>query len=295
MRKLFGALMAVLVLLILFFSSIYTVSQTEEAIVLQLGVVQLDTLGKPVVKGPGLHFRMPFVTTVVKVDMRLQTLDLDSSRIVTSEQKDVLVDAFVKWKVNDIVQFYTSTSGDFLRADMLLRQKVLDGLRAEFGRETIAELVSGQRSQVMQTIQQNSNAVAQPLGIQVLDVRVKRIDLPNEVLASVYQRMRSDREKEAALLRAEGREQSMEIRSTADAQVSVILSEAKANAANIQAGGTRDASIIYQTAYEKSPKFFDFYRALSAYQTSFSNGKNIFVLPPSGEFFTHFMPSQLGA
>jgi membrane protease subunit HflC len=205
MRALFGSLIFTFLLLIIFFSSVYTVSQTEQAILLRLGVVQLDGNNQPVVVGPGLHFKMPFVTSVVRVDMRLQTLDLDSSRIVTSEQKDVLVDAFVKWKINNIVQFYTSTSGDFDRANMLLRQKVLDGLRAEFGKETIAELVAGQRSQVMGEIQQSSNTAAKPLGIEVTDVRVKRIDLPNEVLASVYQRMRSDREKEATLIRAEGK------------------------------------------------------------------------------------------
>ncbi len=282
-------LVGIFFLLILFFSSVYTVAQTEEAILLHLGVVQLDREGKPVVVGPGLHFKTPFITSVVKVDMRLQTLDLDSSRIVTSEQKDVLVDAFVKWRIDDIVRFYTSTGGDLERANLLLRQKVLDGLRAEFGNQTIIELVSGQRSQVMQIIQQNSNAVAQSLGIEVLDVRVKRIDLPNEVLNSVYQRMRSDREKEATLLRAEGKEQAMQINSAADAQVTEILSEAKANAAAVLAQGTSDAAKLYQTTYQKSSKFFDFYRALQAYQTAFAQGNDVFVLSPSGEFFNHFL------
>jgi membrane protease subunit HflC len=212
---------------------------------------------------------------------------------VTSEQKDVLVDAFVKWRINDIVQFYTSTSGDFDRANILLRQKVLDGLRAEFGKETIAELVAGQRSQVMQEIQRNSNNVAQPLGIEVTDVRVKRIDLPNEVLASVYQRMRSDREKEATLIRAEGKQEAMQIRSQADAEVTVTLSTAKAAAADLQAKGTSEAAQIYSTSYQKAPKFFEFYRSLEAYQTAFSSGKNTFVLSPTGQFFNDFMPTQL--
>jgi membrane protease subunit HflC len=293
MRGLFGFLAGLMVLFVLFSSSIYTVSQTEQAILLRLGVVQLDQNNQPIVVGPGLHFKAPFITSVVRVDMRLQTLDLDSSRIVTSEQKDVLVDAFVKWRINDIVQFYTSTSGDFDRANILLRQKVLDGLRAEFGKETIAELVAGQRSQVMQEIQRNSNNVAQPLGIEVTDVRVKRIDLPNEVLASVYQRMRSDREKEATLIRAEGKQEAMQIRSQADAEVTVTLSTAKAAAADLQAKGTSEAAQIYSTSYQKAPKFFEFYRSLEAYQTAFSSGKNTFVLSPTGQFFNDFMPTQL--
>ena len=282
MRGLFGFLAAILILIMFLFSSMYTVSQTEQAILLKLGVVQLDKNNQPVVVGPGLHFKLPFITSVVRVDMRLQTLDLDSSRIVTSEQKDVLVDAFVKWRINNIVQFYTSTSGDFDRANMLLRQKVLDGLRAEFGKETIAELVAGQRSQVMEVIQQTSNNVAQPLGIEVTDVRVKRIDLPNEVLNSVYQRMRSDREKEATLIRAEGKQGALEIRSQADAQVTVILSTAKAEAADLQAKGTTEAAQIYSTSYQKAPKFFEFYRSLMAYQTAFNSGKDTFVLSPTG-------------
>lgn len=288
MKALYFIIGLIVIILIFLFSSVFTVNQTQQGILLRLGKIQKSSTGQPLILEPGLHFKTPFVTTVRRFDMRLQTLTIDSSRIVTAEQKDVLVDAFVKWRINNIVKFYTSTGGDYYRADALLRQKVLDGLRAEFGKETILELVSGQRTQVMKVLQEASNKVAQPLGVTITDVRIKRIDLPDEVTGSVFSRMRSDREKEASLIRAQGKEKAEQIKSEADAQVTILMSKARAQSAVIKAKGVAEAAKIYADTYSKDANFYDFYRSLQAYQTSFMHQKDVFVLNPQGRFFKYF-------
>jgi len=217
-------LIGILLIFLIGYLSLFTVNQTQQAIVLRLGKIQENKQGQPIVLNPGLHARIPIITNIKKFDMRLRTLNINSSRIVTIEQKDVIVDAFVKWRIGDIVAYYKATGGNITRADNLLMQKVSDGLRAEFGRLTILELVSGQRTHVMQKLRENTNEVAKPLGISVIDVRIKKIDLPEEVTTSVYERMRSDREKEASLIRAQGKEIAEKIQSKADADVTVILS-----------------------------------------------------------------------
>lgn len=284
----------IVVVIVLAYFSLYTVNQTQQAIILRLGKIEVNSKGDPIIKTPGLHIKWPFISTVKKFDMRLRTLSINSSRIVTVEQKDVIVDAFVKWRIKDIVSYYKSTGGNELRADVLLRQKVSDGMRAEFGKQTILELVSGQRANVMKLLQSGANEVAKPLGISVTDVRVKKIDLPEEVTDSVYARMRSNREKEAYLIRSQGKESAELTKATGDAQVTVLLAKAKSDAAKIRAQGDKEAAQLYATAYQSDPKFYGLYRALESYQKVFDGSKQpTLVLRPQGQFFSAF--NQLDA
>ncbi|MEM9243535.1 MAG: protease modulator HflC [Pseudomonadota bacterium] len=282
-------IIVIVVVAVLAYFSLFTVNQTQEAIVLRLGKITLNADGKAKIYRPGLHIRLPFVTDIKKFDMRLHTMSVNSSRIVTIEQKDVLVDAFVKWRINNIIAYYKSTGGNLARANTLLNQKVNDGLRAEFGKQTILELVSGQRANVMAVLRQNANEVAMPLGISIIDVRIKRIDLPDEVTQSVYSRMRSNREKEASLIRAQGKEGAEKIKSQADAQAAVIIATAKKNAAVIKAEGDKEAAAIYAKAYQQNPEFYAFFRSLEAYQNVFSDKhKKTLVLKPDSQFFKYF-------
>ena len=288
MKIMNGIITVVIIVIIIAYLGLYTVNQTQEALLLHLGKIVANDKGQAEIQKPGLHYKWPFLDTARYFDMRLRTLNINSSRIVTVEQKDVIVDAFVKWRIKDIVTYYKSTGGNESRADRLLSQKVGDGLRAEFGKQTILELVAGQRSNVMTLIQQNANEVAQSLGVEVIDVRIKKIDLPVEVTNSVYARMSSNREKEAALIRAQGQENAEKVKAGADADVTVILATAKSNAEKTKAGGDREAAQIYAKAYQKDPKFYNFYRSLQAYSNVFEHKKDTLVLQPEGQFFNFF-------
>lgn len=287
MSKIIAAVIAVII--IVMYLCLFTVDQRQEAILLRLGKIQTNSAGQAVVRKPGLHFHLPIITQVKKFDMRLRTLNITSSRIVTVEQKDVIVDAFVKWRINNIVTFYKATGGNERRADNLLSQKVRDGLRAEFGKQTILELVSGERTNVMNILRKNVDEVAKPLGISVIDVRIKRIDLPTEVTTSVYERMRSNREKEASLIRAQGTSAAEQISAKADADVTVILAEARSEAAKTRAAGEKEAATIYASAYQSDPKFYLLYRSLESYDDVFAGEQhNTLVLQPRGMFFNYF-------
>ncbi len=278
-----------IILFVFVFLSAFTIDQTQEGILLRLGKIQRNSQGQAIILEPGLHFKIPFVTTVKRFDMRLRTLNIISSRIVTIEQKDVIVDAFVKWRINNIVAYYKATSNNINRTDNLLHQKVASGLRAEFGKQNIIELVSGKRTLVMDTIRKNANSVAQSLGLTVLDVRIKKIELPTEVAQSVFARMRSEREKEASLIRSEGNEKAEKIKSQADADKRVILAQAYQQAAVIKAEGDKKAASIYANTYNKNAEFYNFYRSLEAYKMIFApNNKNTLVLSPQNKFFKYF-------
>ncbi len=281
----------IIIVLVGLYISMYTVNQTQQGIILRLGEIEHNAQNQPKIVGPGLHFKWPFIQTIRLFDMRLRTLDIDSSRIMTAEQKDVIVDAFVKWKIDNLVQYFKSTGGDDLRASTLLRQKVNDGMRATFGQHTIPELLSNKRNQVMQQILQEVKVAALPIGVQVLDVRIKRIDLPQEVADKIYARMRSAREKKAALIRADGQQQAEVIRAKADAKVVVTVAQAKSQAAMIRAKGNAEAAKIYADAYSKHEGFYNFYRSLEGYFMVFSNKQSRLVLQPKGQFFKYF--SQL--
>jgi membrane protease subunit HflC len=276
------------VVLFLSLFSIYTVYETDRAIVTVLGKLVSDGEGGAKVMDPGLHFKLPFVSTVIRLDARIQTLDIKDSRIVTIEKKDVLVNSFVKWKIRNFAQFFKATGGVFSRADDLLEQKVSDGLRAQFGRSTIRGVVSENRENIMKELRHQIDESAQSLGIEVIDVRIKRIDLPDEVSSSVYERMRAEREQVAAGHRADGERRSEEIRAKADEEGVVIVAQAKSQARIIQGDADAKATALYGKAYSKDADFYAFMRSLQAYEDTFKSKQDIFVLSPDSEFFDYF-------
>lgn len=284
-------LISVILFLGLLYASFFSVSEGEHAILLRLGNILTNTeTGKAYVLSPGLHYKMPILTQARIFDTRLQTLDIKSSRIVTAEQKDVIVDYFVKWRIDDPVLYYTRTSGDPLQANLLLEQQLNDGLRAQFGRRTIGEVVSDDRASIMDTLAQQANEIAKRLGISVIDVRIKRIDLPSEVSTAVFERMRAERERVATEHRATGRANAEGIRANADAQATVTVATATAQAAAIRSQGDGQAAKIYADTYSQNPDFFAFLRSLQAYKAVFNKNQtnNIFVLKPEGQFFKYF-------
>lgn len=277
-----------LIILLLFYSAAYTVNEGEQALLARLGNI-VTKAGQPYVLGPGLHWKMPLITQAVIFDTRLQTMDIKSSRIVTAEQKDVIVDYYVKWRINNLMLFYTRTGGDVSRAEQLLEQQLNDNLRAQFGRRNISEVVSAERTTIMDSLSQQANNSARNLGIQVVDVRIKRIDLPTEVSAAVFDRMRAERQRVAMEHRATGKANAEAIRANADANATIILATAREQAASIRGSGDAEAAKIYVDAYSKDVAFYSFYRSLLAYKKAFSNRENnILVLKPESEFFRYF-------
>ena len=291
-KPMIGLIIGILILLLVV-SSIYTVKEGQRALVLRLGelVVNPQT-GKPAVMMPGVHFKVPFITKVRKLDVRLQNLDVESSRILTAEQKYVLVDYFTKWRIDNLPLYYKRTGGYADRAQMLLKQKINDALRAAFGKRDIKEVVSGERLNIMDLLKKKANKSARDLGITVIDVRIKGIDLPKEVRSSVFQRMSTEREQVATKHRSQGKASAEAIRANADAAVAVLVAQANADAQRTRAAGDTKAAIIYTRAYKKNPKFYAFYRSLRAYYQVFRNKGTIMVIKPSGQFFKYFNQSQ---
>lgn len=283
-------LFLIVVALAIVYSTFYTVSEGEQAILLRLGNIETSgPNGSASIAGPGLHVKLPIITQVRIFDTRLQTLDIKSSRIVTAEQKDVIVDYFVKWRIDNLALFYTRIGGDPTQANVLLEQQLNDGLRAQFGRRTISEVVSDDRTSIMDTLSQQANATASRLGIRVVDVRIKRIDLPSEVSSAVFERMRAERERVATEHRATGKASAEAIRANADATATITVATATAQAANLRSQGDAQAAIIYGDAYSKDPNFFAFLRSLQAYKSVFAKDQNnILVLKPDSQFFKYF-------
>lgn len=270
-------------------SSIYTINEGEHGILLRLGKLTKDAkTGDPAVYPPGLHFKIPVITQARLFDTRLQTLDIQSSRIMTKELKDVLVDYFIKWRIEDVPLYFTRTGGNELQAQTLLEQQLNNSLRAQFGNRTISEVVSGERADIMGILQQQANETANGLGIEVIDVRIKRIDLPAEVSAAVFERMRTERQRIANQHRADGRGEANAIQARADAEVTVILATARKQGQGTRGEGDAEATKIYAKAYSKGPEFYAFYRSLNAYQEAFDSKQDILVLKPDGEFFQYF-------
>ncbi|MFN3579632.1 MAG: protease modulator HflC [Pseudomonas sp.] len=263
-------------------NSFFVVSQIERGIVLQFGKVVKDDVQ------PGLHFKLPFVQDARLFDGRLLTLDTATQRYLTLEKKALMVDSYAKWRIANVQRFYTATSGLRSIAEERLSRQLESGLRNEVARRTLNEVVSGERDQLMADITTILNASAQrELGIEVLDVRVKAIDLPREVNRSVFERMSTEREREAREHRAKGRELGEGIRADADRQQRVILAEAFREAEQIRGDGDAQAAAIYADAYNKDPEFYSFYRSLQAYRESFSSKSDILVLDPDSEFFRY--------
>jgi membrane protease subunit HflC len=267
--------------------SLYVVNETERAVKLRFGeIVQFDV-------SPGLHFKWPILNTVRKFDARILTLDAPPQRYLTSEKKALMVDSFVKWRVKDVAKFYTTSGGDEDRLNRLLAQRVDTGLRNEFGVRTVKEVVSGERDQLMTALSSNLDRVAQSeLGVEIIDLRVKKIDLPQEVSESVYNRMRTERERLARELRAEGTEIAVEIRAKADKERTIILADAYKIAEETRGDGDAIATATYAGAYSKDPEFYDFTRSLKAYQATFENKGDILLINPDSDFFKYLDKSS---
>ncbi|WP_369743149.1 protease modulator HflC [Pseudidiomarina sp. PP-1MA] len=279
----------VIVALALGVSSLFVVKEGERAIVVQFGKVQRDAnTGEAVVFEPGLHFKLPFIEQVKRLDARFKTLDGDPDRFVTSEKKDLIVDTYVKWRISDFATYYLSTNGgNQAQAEALLTRRVNSGLRAEFGSRTIKEIVSGERDNLMREALIRGADSAQELGIEVIDVRVMQINLPTEVSQSIYQRMRAERQAVAMEHRSEGREQAEFIRADVDARVAVMLADAERESRELRGQGDAEAAGIYAEVYTQDPEFFSFLRSLQAYQKSFESGNDVLVLEPDSDFFKY--------
>lgn len=277
-----GMLVGLIVLLIIGSLSLFVVDQRQNAIVFRLGeVVNIK-------KEPGLYFKVPLLDNVRYFDVRILTIDTaEPERFLTSEKKNVLVDLFVKWKITDVRQFFVSVQGNETLAQTRLLQTINDGLRAEFGNRTVHDVVSGERDKIMELMRARANDDAIKIGVEVLDVRLKRVDLPQEVSASVYSRMEAERKRVANELRSTGFAESEKIRADADRQKEVILAQAYRDAQRVKGEGDAKAAAIYAKAYEINPEFYAFYRSLEAYKQSFKNKSDVLVLEPNSEFFKY--------
>lgn len=274
------ALIAGVVVVVALWNSFYIVSQTERAVMLRFGrVVEADVQ-------PGLHMKVPYMNQVRRFDARLMTLDAPTQRFLTLEKKAVMVDAYAKWRVKDADRFYTATAGLKATADERLARRLESGLRDQFGKRTLHEVVSGERDALMADITASLNRMAdQELGIEVVDVRVKAIDLPKEVNRSVFERMSTEREREAREHRAKGNELAEGIRADADRQRRVLLAEAYRESEEVRGDGDAQAASIYAKAYTQDPEFYAFFRSLQAYRQGFSGKDDVLVLDPSSDFF----------
>ena len=262
--------------------SLFTVKETEYAIRFQLGrIVKADY-------EPGLHFKLPFVNNIRKFDRRILTLDTPPESMFTSEQKIVNVDSFVKWRINDVSKFYTSTQGNEQIALNRLGQIVKDRIRAQIAARTLVDVVSAERVNIMRDIQRAADEASEEFGIEVIDVRVKSIELPDDVRQSVFERMATDRQKEANLLRFEGREEAERIRSDADRQAVIIRAEAERDGQRLRGEGDARSYEIYADAYGEDEEFYSFYRSLQAYRSAFRDKDDIMVLDPNSQFFDYF-------
>ncbi len=280
--KIVAAVLAVLLVLI-GADSLFTVRQDQTALLLQFGRIVRTSYA------PGLHFKLPFVQQVVKFDNRILTLDAQPERYFTAEKKSVNVDFYVKWQIANPTLYYQATAGNELQATSRLSPIVKDALRFEFNARPLDELISGGRKGITEQVREQANAAAgRTLGIRVVDVRIKRIDLPDTVSESVFNRMRAERMNLANALRSSGQEEATKIRADADRQAQVLLAQADSQATVIRGQGDAKAATIYAQAYGQDPQFFAFYRSLEAYRRSFGQGHGVLLLKPGSEFLRYF-------
>jgi membrane protease subunit HflC len=262
--------------------SVFTVKEWERAILFRLGEIVRDDYT------PGLKFKVPFINNVRKFDARIQTLDLEPERFLTSEKKNVIVDSFVKWRIQNVGRYYTAVRGDVAQANLRLDQILKDGLRSEFGKRTLKDTVSGDRAQIMTILTAVANPLANEIGIEVVDVRIKRVDLPPDVSTSVFRRMQAERERVARDFRSRGAEAAERIRADADRQRTVIVAEAYRDAEQTRGEGDARAADIYAQAYGRNEAFFSLYRSLNAYRNVFSSRDDMLILKPDSDFFRFF-------
>ncbi|MDN5848454.1 MAG: protease modulator HflC [Nitrococcus sp.] len=271
-----------LLALVFFYTATYTVGQAQKAIKFRLGEIVATNIT------PGLHFKWPLINGVKKFDARVHTLDQEPQRFMTVEKKNVIVDAFLKWRIADVGEYYVTVAGDPERANLRLAEILRDAMRDQFGERTIDEVVSSDRVEIMNILQRKTDKAARSLGIEVVDVRIKRVDLPEGVTESVYQRMRAERERAARQFRAEGKEAAERIKAEADRRKRVILANAQREAAIIRGQGDSRAAEIYAEVYSRHPEFYSFYRSLIAYRNSFNRKDDLLVLSPDAKFLRYF-------
>ncbi len=280
-----GAIAVVIVLSM----SMFVVDQRQTAIVLQLGeMVGVKTT-------PGLYFKIPLVQNVRYFDARILTMDsVEPERFITAEKKNVMVDSFVKWRIADVKQYYVSVGGDEMRAQSRLMQTVNSTMREEFGKRTINDVVSGERDKIMEVLRTKADFDARKIGVEVLDVRLKRVDFPSEISESVYRRMDAERKRVANELRATGNAESEKIRADADRQREVTLANAYRDAQKIKGDGDAKASALYASAFGRNTEFYAFYRSMEAYKQSFKSKSDVMVIDPSSAFFKYLKGSRVG-
>ena len=282
--KIFGtALMVFLgIVVAILFSSIYFVDEREKAIKFQFGeIVESDI-------PPGLHFKLPFINNIRYFDARVQTMDADPELYLTIEKKNLVVDSFVKWRIQDVHEFYTRLQGRTSNARSRLSQRVNDSLRQEFGKRKVQEVISGDRATIMEVVRQAMEGEAKLMGIEVIDVRLKRVDLDPAVSQSVYERMQAERQRVAKELRAQGEEEAEKIRADADRQRQIMLANATRDAERVRGEGDAIATATYADAFGKDREFYNLYRSLNAYRNTFNNKDDLMVIDPSSEFFRFF-------
>ncbi len=311
-------LVLLFVLAFIGFNSLYVVTEGTKGIVTRFGKVVRASDGKLNIVDPGLHFKAPFIDQVKALDVKIQTISSSADRFVTSEKKDVIIDSYVKWQILDAATYYLTTAGgNKMQAEELLRRRINNSLRSQIGRLTIHQIVSGQnsgksdaaeeanvfdssdsevvavasqskRDEVMQNALKDIGASAKALGIKIVDVRIKQINLPPEVSNSIYQRMRAERDAVAKLHRSQGRKEAEAIKAHADREVVVKIAEAERQARTLRGEGDAEATRIYAQAYKQNPQLFEFLRSMDAYKNSMSSGKDVLVLKPDSEFFKFF-------
>jgi membrane protease subunit HflC len=277
------------ILAVVLSNSLYVIRETQRGVLLKFGEVVDPNLQ------PGLHIKVPFVNNVRKFDGRILTVDSSPERFFTQEKKALIVDSYAKFRITDTAKFYTATNGEEIRAAGLLSQRINDGLRNQVAVRTVQEVVSGERDQLMQAITTQLNEVAnEELGVEIIDVRVKKIDLPPDVSESVYRRMNAEREKEARELRSEGKELAEGIRAAADREVTVIGANAFRDAEIIRGNGDAEATRIYADAFNQDPEFYSFVRSLQAYRETFNAGSDVMLLQPDSQFFRYLRDPKAG-
>ena len=283
-----GPILAILVVIVLLVSSaLYTVDERQDAIVFQLGEV------KEVITKPGLHFKWPLLQNVRHFDMRILTFDdAEPQRFLTKGNRPVLVDSFVKWRISDVRQYYVSVQGDEFRAQTRIKQTVSGVLRDEFGARVLHDVVSGEREAIMSKVRTEVEKDLQRIGVRVVDVRLKRVDLPQDVSESVYRRMEAERKRIANDLRAQGAAEAERIRADADRQREVLLAEAYRDAQRVRGEGDAKSAAIYAAAFNQNPEFFAFYRSMEAYRNTFRGRNDLMLLESNSDFLRYFRDSM---
>ena len=273
------------ILALIIWASVFTVDERQKAILFKFGEILRSDYE------PGLHFKMPIINNVRKFDQRILTIDQQPERFLTAEKKDLIVDSFVKWRIVAVEEYFKTTQGDEELAGRLLYQNINNGLRDEFGKRTVQEVIAGDRTEIMKIMTAEATDKAKTLGIEVIDVRIKKIDLPARVSDSVYRRMRAERERVARDFRSKGAEAAERIRADADRQRSIILAEAYRDSEIVRGEGDARATNIYAQAFSKNEDFFRFHRSVNAYKNNFSSADDIILLEPDSEFFRYFSDS----